>query len=349
MPPDNFANPPRLTGGMARGGSVDFLRKRLNLAGGGAAAPLAAMVNDEGGPQITASRITTSATPSRQRTKLGEKEEAEFQAWIRGTEWYSEFRAQHGESPDLDTKDYDYRAAWKAGLRPERDPHDQNRYHWPSSTPSGRMLKSEDHPTAWKEHFMRATGLNPDEIGGELKLQALKGAIRKAEGSGSEAVSVQGARAAEEKANAPLKTPPPEGFSSGGMVTQANFPKEGPAEALMRAEFALLILLDEMKQPEYEPGQKAALAREIARLQEKIVRLKVAAAGGTYAGARAQTGVKDEAVVEGAAPTAPAQAATDEGDEQDPYVESLDMLDRLVAGDSHENILSHMMLRELMS
>jgi len=27
------------------------------------------------------------------------------------------------------------------------------------------MLKSESHPTAWKEYFMRATQTNPDEIG----------------------------------------------------------------------------------------------------------------------------------------------------------------------------------------
>jgi hypothetical protein len=27
------------------------------------------------------------------------------------------------------------------------------------------MLKSEQHPTAWKEYFMRQTGKNPDALG----------------------------------------------------------------------------------------------------------------------------------------------------------------------------------------
>jgi len=26
-------------------------------------------------------------------------------------------------------------------------------------------MKSESHPTAWKEYFMRETGKNPDEVG----------------------------------------------------------------------------------------------------------------------------------------------------------------------------------------
>jgi hypothetical protein len=92
-------------------------------------------------------------------------EEQQFQDWIRSTPWHSEYVKEYNEEPDLDTKDYDYRAAWKAGIKPERDPHDKNRYHWPSSLPDGKMLKSEDHPTAWKEYFMRETGKNPDDIG----------------------------------------------------------------------------------------------------------------------------------------------------------------------------------------
>jgi hypothetical protein len=34
------------------------------------------------------------------------------------------------------------------------------------------MLKSESHPTAWKEYFMRDTGLNPDKLGIKTKEQA---------------------------------------------------------------------------------------------------------------------------------------------------------------------------------
>ena len=92
-------------------------------------------------------------------------DETAFQNWIRNTGWFQEFEKEYGEEPDLDTKDYDYRAAWKAGVQPERDPYDNNRFHWPSSLPNGQMLKSEEHPTAWKEYFMRETGANPDALG----------------------------------------------------------------------------------------------------------------------------------------------------------------------------------------
>jgi hypothetical protein len=85
---------------------------------------------------------------------------------IKKTEWYKEFTEEYGEPPDLETSDYDYRKAWQAGIRPERDPYDNNKYHWASSDPAtGEMLKAEDHPTAWKEYYMRETGKNPDEVG----------------------------------------------------------------------------------------------------------------------------------------------------------------------------------------
>jgi hypothetical protein len=93
-------------------------------------------------------------------------DEGEFQKGIRDTGWFKEYVKEYGEEPDLDTKDYDYRAAWNAGVRPERDKYDKGRYHWGSSDPkTGKMLKSEDHPTAWKENYMRETGKNPDEVG----------------------------------------------------------------------------------------------------------------------------------------------------------------------------------------
>ena len=91
--------------------------------------------------------------------------ENKFQVGIRATPWFQEFVSQYGEQPDLNTPDYDYRKAWAAGIRPERDPYDNNRYHWRSSLDNGQMLKSADHPTAWKEHYMRATGKNPDAVG----------------------------------------------------------------------------------------------------------------------------------------------------------------------------------------
>jgi len=92
-------------------------------------------------------------------------DEASFQKGIRDTDWFKEYVDEYGEEPDLDTKDYDYRKAWAEGIRPERDPYDNNRYHWRSSLGSGEMLKSKDHPTAWKEHYMREFGVNPDAKG----------------------------------------------------------------------------------------------------------------------------------------------------------------------------------------
>ena len=95
--------------------------------------------------------------------KLPKEQEQQFQEWIRSTGWYKEFVAEHKEEPDLNIKEYDYRAAWAAGIEPVRDKYDNNRFHWPSSNPrTGETLKSEDHPTAWKEKYMRETGRNPD-------------------------------------------------------------------------------------------------------------------------------------------------------------------------------------------
>lgn len=96
---------------------------------------------------------------------MSEFNEQEFQAGIRDTEWHKEFSKEYGEEPDLDTKDYDYRKAWAAGKRPVRSEFDGGKYHWPSSLDSGEMLKSEDHPTAWKEHYMRKHSVDPDSVG----------------------------------------------------------------------------------------------------------------------------------------------------------------------------------------
>ena len=123
------------------------------------------------------------ASPKKSSDKEMPKDEAEFQKWIRNTNWFKEFKSQYKEEPDLNTKDYDYRAAWKAGVKPERDPYDKNRFHWPSSLPSGQMLKSEDHPTAWKEYFMRDTGVNPDAL--DLKTQEDANSYLKNKGLGA--------------------------------------------------------------------------------------------------------------------------------------------------------------------
>lgn len=99
-------------------------------------------------------------------TKLSPQDEAKFQADMKASPWYAEFQKRFGEAPDLSTNsNYDYRGAWKAGIQPQPDPYDDNSLHWPSALPNGKELKSPDHPTLWKEHFMQATGKNPDELG----------------------------------------------------------------------------------------------------------------------------------------------------------------------------------------
>lgn len=95
----------------------------------------------------------------------GAVDEDRFQQHMRGLPWFSEFKQQYGEEPNLDAREYDYRGAFNAGVEPERYPYDENRYHWPSMSPTGAPLKAPDHPTMWKEHFMRETGLNPDAVG----------------------------------------------------------------------------------------------------------------------------------------------------------------------------------------
>ena len=114
---------------------------------------------------VNALSVLASAPTQRATAKLNADEESAFQNWIKSTGWYKEFRNEYNEEPDLNNTEYDYRAAWKAGIQPERDPYDKNRFHWQSSLPTGEMLKSPTHPTAWKEYFMRQTGKNPDAIG----------------------------------------------------------------------------------------------------------------------------------------------------------------------------------------
>jgi hypothetical protein len=97
---------------------------------------------------------------------MTDKKEALFQSGIRATPWFTEFVDTHGEEPNLSpSADYNYRKAWDAGLSPTPNEYDNNRHHWPSSLPNGEMLKKQGHPTLWKEHYMRATGTDPDSVG----------------------------------------------------------------------------------------------------------------------------------------------------------------------------------------
>lgn len=81
--------------------------------------------------------------------------------------WYDEFTKNYGGEPEVNDPDYDYHAAITNGVvpAPYKDASGKTTYHWASSTPSGAMLKSENHPTAWMEHFMRSTGIDPKDLG----------------------------------------------------------------------------------------------------------------------------------------------------------------------------------------
>ena len=109
---------------------------------------------------------------------LTPKEEATFQAWAKSLPWYSEFQKQYGEAPDLNSKDYDYRAAWKAGVVPQRYAPDGNRFHWPSVA-GAQELKAANHPTAWMEDYMRITGRDPHTPGvlSQPQIQQIQGVL----------------------------------------------------------------------------------------------------------------------------------------------------------------------------
>jgi hypothetical protein len=75
-----------------------------------------------------------------------------FQTGIRQTPWFKEFKEKHGEEPNLDDPNYDYRAAWRAGSRPEvRDPGD-GMLHWSS------QFKGENHPNRYVDGVDTITG-----------------------------------------------------------------------------------------------------------------------------------------------------------------------------------------------
>ena len=92
-------------------------------------------------------------------TKLKPAKEKEFQAWIKKQPWHKEFKKDKGEFPNLDTKAFDYRGAWQDGETPTRSTVD-NKLHW------GSKFKATDHPTKWKDTFMKASGgIDPDDVG----------------------------------------------------------------------------------------------------------------------------------------------------------------------------------------
>jgi hypothetical protein len=93
--------------------------------------------------------------------------EENFQKGVRNTAWYNQYVAKYGEEPDLDTTDYNTRAAWQAGVRPNSLHKPTGMYHWSSGIPeTGEWLKNPyTHPTAWMQSFMEKYGYDPEEKG----------------------------------------------------------------------------------------------------------------------------------------------------------------------------------------
>ena len=112
-------------------------------------------------------------------TTLKPPEEQKFRNWLQGTQLFNSIKSdiaaenkipvdkldnQRVTEMMLQSPDYDYRGAYKAGIKEIISPYD-NRPHWPSSTDSGQMLKDPSHPTAWMEFFMRQYGVDPNAMG----------------------------------------------------------------------------------------------------------------------------------------------------------------------------------------
>jgi hypothetical protein len=136
------------------------------------AAPAYAMTEEK----YAAEKKSPTESPSQggefSYTRLSSKEESDFQDFINNdpdvVKWRDEFKEEWGEEPQIDGADYDYRGAWKAGIKPKPTYEPETKktlHHWDSIGVGGKDLKSESHSTRWKSDYMKATGINPDEAG----------------------------------------------------------------------------------------------------------------------------------------------------------------------------------------
>lgn len=131
-----------------------------------AAAPVVAlpMVQDDEDKRKVSPSYTIA--PEAKTPTLNPQEEQQFQSDVRGTDWFSKFKEKFGEEPNLEDKEYNYRAAWQSGARPQAIEQDDIP-HWPSVTSSGESLKARSHPSGWMEDYTQITGRDPSE-GGDL-------------------------------------------------------------------------------------------------------------------------------------------------------------------------------------
>jgi hypothetical protein len=121
-------------------------------------------------------------------TQLDVADKPEFDKWITGTDLYNNIKLQVAKENNIPVDkvedrrlidgmvsggDYDYVGAWKDDVTSTISKHD-NMPHWSSRSSTGKMLKSPNHPTAWKEYFMGAYGYDPDDIGASTYEEARK-------------------------------------------------------------------------------------------------------------------------------------------------------------------------------
>lgn len=90
---------------------------------------------------------------------LSPQDEQSYQAFMAFDpsvrQWRNSFQNRYGEQPQTDGGNYDYRAAYSAGVRPQMGAGDTVP-HWSS------VGKAADHPTMWKQDFMTQFGVDPD-------------------------------------------------------------------------------------------------------------------------------------------------------------------------------------------
>jgi hypothetical protein len=87
-------------------------------------------------------------------------------------QWRNAFTRKYGEAPEIEGGDYDYRRGYIEGARPQATPGDSVP-HW------GSQGKAANHPTAWKEDFMRAFGVDPDTVTDQQVTPAMQQFLRK--------------------------------------------------------------------------------------------------------------------------------------------------------------------------
>jgi hypothetical protein len=112
-------------------------------------------------------------------TKLDAEDEVKFKDWIKNTKIFNSFKEQVSSENNIsldeidddriakmmaESKDYDYRGAYKKGVEEEINEND-GKPHMSSRAKDGTMLKSPKHQTAWKEFFMQQHKVDPDELG----------------------------------------------------------------------------------------------------------------------------------------------------------------------------------------